>query len=158
VNGVPVGEHIPHEEVPIPGRATLPEGSGSIIVVVATNAPLLSHQCARLAQRAGLGIARTGGAGENSSGDMFVAFSTANEVPENGTFGPGAGHRILDVAMLENAAIDPLFYAVIEATEEAILNALLQAETMTGRDGVTAYAVDERRVTEILSSYGRGPV
>jgi D-aminopeptidase len=154
VNGVPVGEHIAHEDVPVPGRATPPEGSGSIIVVVATDAPLLPHQCARVAQRAGFGIARTGGAGENASGDMFVAFSTANEVPDNGT---AAGNRILDVAMLENAAIDPLFYAVIEATEEAILNALLQAETMTGRDGVTAYALDEHRLTEILSRYGRGP-
>jgi D-aminopeptidase len=156
VNGVPVGEHITHEEVPIPGRATAPEGSGSIIVVVATDAPLLPHQCARLAQRAGLGIARTGGAGENSSGDLFVAFSTANEVPDHEN-GPGDGHRILDVAMLDNAAIDPLFYAVIEATEEAILNALLQAETMSGRDGVTAYALDGRRLIEILSRYGRGP-
>jgi D-aminopeptidase len=156
VNGVPVGEHIPHEDVPVPGRPTAPEGSGSIIVVVATDAPLLPHQCDRLAQRAGLGIARTGGAGENSSGDLFVAFSTANEVPDNEN-GPGVGNRILDVAMLENAAIDPLFYAAIEATEEAIVNALLQAETMTGRDGVTAYALDERRLTEILSRYGRGP-
>jgi D-aminopeptidase len=156
VNGVPVGEHIPHEDVPVPGRTTPPEGSGSIIVVVATDAPLLPHQCDRLAQRAGLGIARTGGAGENSSGDMFVAFSTANEVPDNEN-GPGVGNRILEVTMLENAAIDPLFYAAIEATEEAILNALLQAETMTGREGVTAYALDEHRLTEILSRYGRGP-
>jgi D-aminopeptidase len=153
VNGVPVGEHIPHEEVPVPSLVTPPEGSGSIIVVVATDAPLLPHQCARLAQRAGLGIARTGGAGENSSGDMFVAFSTANEVPANET---AMGHQTLDVAMLADAAIDPFFYAVIEATEEAIVNALLQAETMTGRDGVTAYTLDPRRLIEILSRYGRG--
>jgi D-aminopeptidase len=156
VNGVPVGEHITHQEVPVPGRAAAPapEGSGSIIAVVATDAPLLPHQCARLAQRAGLGIARMGGAGENSSGDMFVAFSTANQI--SGIETP-TERRSVDVAMLEDAAIDPLFYAVIEATEEAILNALLQAETMTGRDGVTAYALDPRRLIEILSMYGRGP-
>jgi D-aminopeptidase len=156
VNGVPVGEHIPHQEVPVPGRGAPvpPEGSGSIIVVVATDAPLLPHQCVRLAQRPGLGIARMGGAGENSSGDMFLAFSTANQVPPGET---PSDRRVIDVAMLDGAAIDPLFYAVIEATEEAILNALLQAETMTGRDDVTAYALDERRLVQILSTYGRGP-
>jgi D-aminopeptidase len=154
VNGVPVGEHIPHADVPVPGRPPASETSGSIIVVVATDAPLLPHQCARLAQRAGLGIARMGGAGENSSGDMFVAFSTANPVPAGDSVG---GQPTVPVTMLENAAIDPLFYAVIEATEEAILNALLAAETMTGRDGVTAYALDGRRLLEILSMYGRGP-
>jgi D-aminopeptidase len=85
---------------------------------------------------------------------MFVAFSTANQI--SGIETP-TERRSVDVAMLEDAAIDPLFYAVIEATEEAILNALLQAETMTGRDGVTAYALDPRRLIEILSMYGRGP-
>jgi D-aminopeptidase len=140
--------------VPVPGRAEPAEGSGSIIVVVATDAPLLPHQCARLAQRAGLGIARMGGAGENSSGDMFLSFSTANQVPPGET---PSDRRVIDVAMLDGAAIDPLFYAVIEATEEAILNALLQAETMTGRDGVTAHALDPSRLTEILTRYGRGP-
>jgi D-aminopeptidase len=158
VNGVPVGEHIPHAEVPVPGRPPAGgpsgEGAGSIIVLVATDAPLLPHQCIRLAQRAGLGIARTGGAGENSSGDMFVAFSTANVVP---TGDDPADGSIVEVRMLEDAAIDPLFHAVIEATEEAILNALLGAETMTGRDGVTAHALDERRLVEIMSMYGRGP-
>jgi D-aminopeptidase len=161
VNGVPVGRHISHAEVPVPGRdGGVPrrdpsEGSGSIIVVVATDAPLLPHQCARLAQRAGLGIARTGGAGENSSGDMFVAFSTANLIPSSEVPDPSRG--TLDVTMLDDAAIDPLFYAVIEATEEAILNALLQAETMTGRDGITAHALNEERLIELLAAYGHGP-
>jgi D-aminopeptidase len=152
VNGVPVGEHVPAAEVPLPGRAL--EGAGSIIAVIATDAPLLPHQCVRLAQRAGLGIARTGGAGENSSGDMFLAFSTANRVP--GGDDP-SGKGTVQVTMVENAGIDPMFYAVIDATEEAILNALLAAETMTGQGGVTAYALDERRLVEILSMYGRGP-
>jgi D-aminopeptidase len=152
VKGVPVGEHLSAAEVPLPGQA--PEGAGSIIVVIATDAPLLPHQCERLAQRAGLGIARTGGAGENSSGDMFLAFSTANRVPGRDN---ASGTGTVEVTMLENGAIDPLFYAVIESTEEAILNALLAAETMTGQAGVTAYALDERRLVEILSMYGRGP-
>jgi D-aminopeptidase len=161
VNGVPVGRHISHAEVPVPGRegegarGEPSEGSGSIIVVVATDAPLLPHQCARLAQRAGLGIARTGGAGENSSGDMFVAFSTANVIPSSEVPNPGRG--TLGVTMLEDGAIDPLFYAVIEATEEAILNALLQAQNMTGRDGITAHALDGQRLVELLEAYGRGP-
>jgi D-aminopeptidase len=156
VNGVPVGRHIPHAEVPVPGRdLPAPEGSGSIIVVVATDAPLLPHQCARLAQRAGLGIARMGGAGENASGDMFLAFSTGNQIRSSEAPNPSRG--TIEVNMLEDAAIDPLFYATIEATEEAILNALLGAETMTGRDGIIAHALDPRRLVELLAAYGRGP-
>jgi D-aminopeptidase len=151
VNGVPVGQHIPPTEVPIPGSP--PVGFGSIIVVIATDAALLPHQCDRLAQRAGLGVARMGGAGENSSGDLFVAFSTANQIPSTDA-GPAG---TVPVTMLDNGAIDPLFYAVIDATEEAILNALLAAETMTGRDGITAHALDQTRLVEILERFGRGP-
>jgi D-aminopeptidase len=147
VDGVPVRI----EDVPAP---TPPElaGAGSVIVIVATDAPLLPHQCRRLAQRAGLGIARTGGAGENSSGDGFLAFSTANRgrLPsdELGADPP----RVFQVEALADTYITPLFHGVIEATEEAVVNALLAAETMTGRDGVTAHALDHARLLAALGS------
>ena len=126
-------------------RGSAGSGGGSIIVLVATDAPLLPHQLDRLAQRAGLGIARLGGAGENGSGDIFIAFSTANRGLA------GGGTR--SVEMLGNDAIDPLFYATIEATEEAIVNAMLQAETMTGKAGATAYRLEP----ELLADLMRGP-
>jgi len=148
VEGVPVGEEIPHERIPICGHQDSP-GAGSIIIVVATDAPLLPHQCARLAQRAGLGVARTGGAGENGSGDIFLAFATGNR----GLGGEGAR----PVAMLANESINPLFYAVIEATEEAILNALLGAETLTGRGGKTARRLDPDLLVDVLRRAGRLP-
>jgi D-aminopeptidase len=147
VNGAPVGMAIPASEVPLPHDRG-DGGGGSIIVVVATDAPLLPHQCERLAQRAGLGVARMGGAGENSSGDLFIAFSTANADARIGA------ETIAQVGMLSNDSITPLFYAVIEATEEAILNALLAAETMVGRDGNTAYQLPPDRLTEVMAAYG----
>jgi D-aminopeptidase len=114
--------------VPMPERA--PEGTGSIIVVVATDAPLLPYQCNRVAQRAALGVARTGGAGENSSGDFMLCFATGNaKVAELDT-----------VRKLRDTEIDEIFYAAIDATEGAIVNALLHAETTTGRGGRTVYA------------------
>jgi D-aminopeptidase len=155
VNGVPVGEEIPASDVPLPWASAAP-GAGSIIVVVGTDAPLLPHQCERLAQRAGLGVARVGGAGEHSSGDLFLAFSTGNagrDLPEQGARTPPI--RRFDA--LADDHITELFYAVIEATEEAIVNALLAAETMTGRDGHTAHRLDPERLVEIMRRYGRAP-
>jgi D-aminopeptidase len=114
---------------------------------VATDAPLLPHQCDRLAQRAALGIGRTGGAGENSSGDLVLAFATGNRELS------GSGR--IAVTMLANDRIDPLFYAAIEATEEAIVNALLAAETMTGRDGVTVHALDEDALADVMRKWKR---
>jgi D-aminopeptidase len=146
IEGVPVGREIPHERIPIAG-VRRPPGSGSIIVVVATDAPLLPHQLDRLAQRAGLGVGRLGGAGENGSGDIFVAFSTSNR----GLYGSGAK----PVTMLGNDSIDPLFYATIEATEEAIVNSMLQAETMTGKRGATAHRLDPDLLVEIMGRAGR---
>jgi D-aminopeptidase len=143
IDGVPVGRLIGRERVPGAGAR---EGAGSIIIVVATDAPLLPHQCARLAQRAGLGVARTGGAGENGSGDIFVAFATGNR----GLAGEGTH----SVSMLDNGSIDPLFYATIEATEEAIVNALVAAETMIGKDGATAHRLDHDLLVEALRSAG----
>jgi D-aminopeptidase len=147
VGGLPVGRLLGADVVPVPGESA--GGAGSIIVVCATDAPLLPHQCTRLAQRCALGIARTGGAGENSSGDLMIAFSTAHpdlpgvELAESEAVAVG-------VDMLVDAHIDPLFDAAIEATEAAIVNALLAAETMTGRDGITAYALGAERLLDAL--------
>ena len=144
VAGVPVGREIP-DLMPQPG--VVPEG-GSIIVVVATDAPLLPHQLKRLARRAPLGIARVGGVGANGSGDIFLALSTAN---------PGAARRsgVAALEMLPNDRMDPLIRATVEATEEAVVNALVAAETMTGRDGNTVHAIPHDRLRDALRKYGR---
>ena len=121
---------------------------GSIIVVVATDAPLLPHQLKRLVNRVALGIARTGGFGGNGSGDIFVAFSTAN--PKTGNT-----DAIAKVDMLPNPRMNALFYATVQATEEAIVNALLAAETMTGADDFRVYAMPRDRVMAALKKFGR---
>ncbi|GAC1471549.1 MAG: P1 family peptidase [Chloroflexota bacterium] len=145
INGVAVGEHIGVGDVPLPGMDAT--GAGSIIVVVATDAPLLPLQCDRLANRAALGIGRTGGLGEDSSGDLVLAFATGNRLhapssePLNGP---------LEVRMLPNSALNPFFEVVVEATEEAIVNALVAAETMRGRDGGTAQAIPHERLRSIV--------
>jgi D-aminopeptidase len=160
VDGVHVGEEIPYEELPSAwdqeeaiGRAA----EGSIIVVVATDAPLLPHQLERMAQRAGLGIARVGGGGGNTSGDIFLAFSTANAGRMKSHKAGNAGEP-LAVEMLPDTSITPLFWGVIEATEEAILHALVAADTMVGRDGITARALPHDRLVEIMTKFGRRPV
>jgi len=140
VDGVPVGRFIGADVVPLPGPTALPSeaDSGSIIAIAATDAPLLPHQCARVAQRIGLGIARAGGAGGNSSGDLFLCFATANLLPSP------------QVRTFDDSHIDGLFHAVIEATEEAILNSMLAADTMTGSGGVTVHALPHDRLLEVL--------
>jgi D-aminopeptidase len=141
INGVSVGRALGADRIPLPPR---PAAGGSIIVLVATDAPLLPHQCRRLAQRAALGVGRTGGAGENSSGDFVLAFATGNAgLAEDG--------ETISVAMLANDRIDGLFYAAIEATEEAIVNALLAAETMTGKGG-TVHQLDPKLLAEIVGA------
>ncbi len=131
---------------PSPGRAE--DEQGSIIVVVATDAPVLPHQLKRIATRASLGIGRMGGYGGNSSGDIFVAFSTANASTANGT-------GVTQVGMLPNARINPLFYATVQATEAAILNAMLAAETMTGADDFRVHALPVDRLRAAMKKYGR---
>jgi D-aminopeptidase len=144
INGVPIGERIPPSRVPLPGVAS--PGEGSIIVVVATDAPLIPTQCDRLAQRAALGIGRTGGLGENGSGDLIIAFATGNRpVVVLDTPPP----LTVPVQMLQNIAINVLFEAVVEATEEAIINALVAAETMTGFAGRTAWRLPHEEVSGI---------
>ena len=159
VDGVPVGRHIPLSVLPSAWdeEASIARaGAGSIIVILGTDAPLLPHQLRRLAQRAGLGIARAGGAGNHSSGDIFLAFSTANA-------GRVASYKLeqpasaFEVEMLPDGAMTDLFWAAIEATEEAILNAMIAAETMTGRDGITAHALPHDALLEIMTRFGRGP-
>ena len=168
IDGVPIGEAIPTSDVPSPwdaamalaraagtGRAAA-SGAGSIIVILATNAPLLPHQCRRLAQRAGLGIARMGGIGSTGSGDIFIAFATGNRGLPEASPEPDA-RRVIDVRMVEDTRMTPLFQAAVEATEEAIVNALLTAGSMTGADGITAHGLDGERVIEIMARHGRGP-
>lgn len=121
---------------------------GSIIIVVATDAPLLPHQLERIVKRAALGLGRTGSIAGNGSGDIFVAFSTANPEAAGDT---GA----VALRMLPNGRIDPLFAATVQATEEAITNAMLAARTMTGADDVRAVALPHDRLREIMRKYGR---
>ena len=170
IDGVPIGEAIPTTDVPSPWDAAMARsraagtgghaapGAGSIIVVLATDAPLLPHQCERLAQRAGLGIARMGGIASTSSGDIFIAFATGNRgLPGAAPDGEPDPRQVLHVRMVEDARMTPLFQAAVEATEEAISNALLTAGTMTGADGITAHGLDGARVVEIMARHGRGP-
>src|SRR6267378_1587913 len=145
IAGVPVGQEIPDL---LPTRDTMPTARGSIIIVIATDAPLLPHQLKRVAKRASLGVGRLGGTGGNPSGDIFVAFSTAN---------PGAARpdANVSVTMLPNERIDPLFAATIQATEEAIVNAMVAAETMTGINGMRVYALPHDRLRAALRKYNR---
>jgi D-aminopeptidase len=171
IAGVPVGEEIPDLVGCIANTDPLPAGStrprcdspragaaideapeqGSIIVVVATDAPLLPHQLKRIATRVSLGIGRQGGFGGNSSGDIFIAFSTAN---------PRAwfdDQPVKDIKMLPNDQISPLFQATAQATEAAITNALLAAETTTGANDLRIYAMPVDRMMAAMKKYGRIP-
>ena len=143
VSGVPVGELVGADRVPLPER-DWDGGSGSIIVLIATDAPLLPGQCEQVARRAAFGIARTGGMGEHTSGDFALCFATGNR-------GLGATAAELPLRMLNNTRIDPLYEATIDAIEEAILNAMLAAPTMTGRDGNTVHALPHELLLEALS-------
>ena len=139
IGGVPVGR-----DIPAPGRAggDQPE-LGSIIIVVATDAPLLPHQLQRLARRASLGLARTGATSGNGSGDIFIAFSTANP-------GAASNESVAQVSMLSNARISALFSATVEATEEAIVNALVGADTMVGVDGRRIEALPHDKLRALM--------
>lgn len=159
VDGVPVGREIGHDMVPSAWEEEdriANAGSGSIIVILATDAPLLPHQCERLAQRAALGIARVGGGGEHSSGDLILAFANGN-AGRFESYKLEAATEPFDVRMVPEGSMTELFWSAIEATEEAILNALIAAETMTGRDGITAYALDHGLLADVMTRYGRGP-
>lgn len=156
VAGVPVGKEITDLN-PVQGNQSASitsnkfgnEGQGSIIVVVATDAPLLPHQLKRIVKRVSLGVGNVGGRGENSSGDIFIAFSTANADEASKDTG------IADIKMLPNEQINQIFWATAQATEEAIINALVAAETMKGYNGNIVYALPHDRLREILKKYNR---
>ena len=143
VSGVPVGKEIGDLQ-PLIHRGS--EKEGSILVVIATNAPVLPHQLKRIAKRAALGVARTGAVSTNSSGDLFLAFSTAVPVLVDGR---------QQWSTLENDDLDPLLASTVQATEEAIINALVAAQTMRGINGNTFYALPHERLREVLRKYNR---
>jgi L-aminopeptidase/D-esterase-like protein len=147
IAGIPVGREIESEDPYAFVPSDLTE-RGSIIVVVATNAPLLPHQLKRIARRVSLGIGRNGSIAGNGSGDIFIAFSTAN---------PGAsevGH-VVDVKMVPNDKLDPLFAATVQATEEAIVNAMVAAADMTGVDNHHVRALPHDQLRAVLAKYNR---
>jgi len=150
IAGAPVGKHLTDDAPITNGENPFKQDDGSLIVVIATDAPVLPHQLKRLAKRAVLGMARTGSMGGNGSGDIFLAFSTAN---------PGAMHPdamgISDIRTLSNDHLDPVLFASVLATEEAIINALVAAEDMTGHNAVNARALPHEKVLEVLSQYNR---
>lgn len=141
VDGHPVGRRIGFDLVPSPWEVE--RTTGSIIVIIATDAPLLPSQCKRLAQRATVGLARAGGVGHNSSGDIFLAFATGNHLPVG-----GSGPR--DITMVRQSHMNGLFAAAADSTEEAILNAICAAKTMTGHLGRTAHALPHDLLTAAI--------
>ena len=148
IAGVPVGKEIP-EPQPLTGSTqTFDSDSGSILVVVATDAPLLPHQLKRLLRRVPMGLARTGSIGGSGSGDLFLAFSTAHASPNTEA-------EVKQIPTFPLGAMNPLFAATIEATEEAIINALVAAETMTGIDNREVIALPHDRLRETLKKYNR---
>ncbi len=149
INGVPVGKHLTSDAPFTHGENPFRQDDGSLIVVLATNAPLLPHQLKRLAKRATIGMSRTGSLGGNGSGDIFLAFSTAN----HGAANPKDG--VASIEALSNEHIDPLLSTSTYATEEAIINALVAAETMTGRDSLTVNALPHAELQSIMKQYGR---
>ena len=148
IDGVPVGREIPADDVSTPWPN--PRGDGSIIIVVATDAPLLPNQCKRLAQRATIGLARVGGNGDNGSGDLFLAFSTGNR-----GLNPRDAIDPLPVRAYPNSAISDLFEAVADATQEAIVNALCMATATVGIAGRTSHALPLDRLQEVMRKYHR---
>ncbi len=159
IAGVPVGKEItgeePYAQLSVPSRPeSAPPGNeekgdvGSIIIVVATDAPLLPHQLKRIARRAALGLARTGSVSGNGSGDIFIAFSTANPKADDAP-GPNT------VQTVSTERISPLFEATVEATEEAIVNAMVGAKTMTGVNGRTVISLPHEKLQQVLRKYNR---
>jgi len=148
VGGLPVGaeldQQMPRASVQQPYR----EDVGSIIIVVATDAPLLPHQTQRLARRATMGLARTGSTSGNGSGDIFIAFSTANP-------NVAAAKSPVNVAMMPNDSLNPVFEGAVQAVEEAIVNAMVGAETMKGFNGNTVFALPHDKLREVLKKYNR---
>jgi D-aminopeptidase len=150
VAGVPVGQHLKDNTIWTSGENPFKQDDGSLIIIIATDAPLLPHQLKRLAKRASLGMARTGSLGGNGSGDIFLAFSTANP---NAALGDEQG--VASIRALSNNFIDPLLMASAYATEEAIINSMIAAEDMIGHKGLSAKALPHEELREILRQYNR---
>jgi len=147
IAGVPVGLEIP-EDAAYANTSFAQEDRGSIIVVVATDAPLVAHQLKRLAHRVSLGLGRNGSISGNGSGDIFIAFSTANS-------GAAKPDRLAQLTMLPNDQMNPLFEATVQATEEAVINAMVAAETMTGIENHQVIALPHDKLREVLKKYNR---
>jgi L-aminopeptidase/D-esterase-like protein len=147
IAGIPVGREIPSEDPYAFMPSDLAE-RGSIIVVVATNAPLVAHQLKRLARRVSLGLGRNGSISGNGSGDIFIAFSTANS-------GAAAVDHVVDLKMLPNDKLESVFSAIVQATEEAIINAMVAAETMTGIENHKVTAIPHDQLRAVLKKYNR---
>jgi L-aminopeptidase/D-esterase-like protein len=150
IAGVPVGRHLRDNSIWTSGENPFKQDDGSLIIIIATDAPLLPHQLKRLAKRASLGMARTGSLGGNGSGDIFLAFSTANP---NAARGDEKG--LASLQGLSNNFIDPLLMASAYATEEAIINSMIAANDMIGHKGVSAKALPHDKLVEIMKQYNR---
>jgi len=149
IAGVPVGEALTDDDPMLDFGIAAP-GSGSVIALAATDAPLFPHQCQALARRVTAGLARTGTSGSHFSGDLFLAFSTANP----GAFRPG-DHAMSRLEFVPWERLDPYYEAVVQATEEAVVNALVANEDMTGRNGHRSPALPRDRVTGLLAAADR---
>jgi D-aminopeptidase len=147
IAGIPVGREIPAEDASAFVPSDIAE-RGSIIVVIATDAPLVSHQLKRLARRVSLGLGRTGSISGNGSGDIFIAFSTANS-------GASKPEGLATVQMLANESLDPVFKATVEAVEESVVNAMVAAETMTGIDNHRVQGLPHDKLRAVLKKYNR---
>ncbi len=147
IAGISAGREIAADD-PYAGTPFVNDDHGSIIVVIATDAPLIAHQLKRLARRVSLGLGRNGSVSGNGSGDIFIAFSTAN--PSAGAVG-----HVVDLKMLPNEKIEPVFAATVQATEEAIINAMIAAETMTGIENHKVIALPHDQLRAILRKYNR---
>jgi len=150
IAGVPVGHHLKEQPVFTDGENPYSQESGSLIVVLATNAPLLPLQLKRIARRASLGMARTGSLGGNGSGDIFIAFSTANAGAAKGD-----EKGVADIHALDNEHLNPLFAASVLATEEAIINSMVAAEDLTGHNGLTVKALPHEELQGLMKRYNR---
>ena len=147
IGGLPIGEMYQTESTASLMNNSL-KGDGSIIIVIATDAPLLPHQLKRVARRATLGLGRVGSIARNGSGDIFIAFSTANKIIPSEEIS-------FDITMLDIDHINPIFQATVEATEEAITNALIAGEDMTGHLGRKVNAIDHQLLINILGQQNR---
>ena len=147
IAGVPIGKEIPEDRA-YSSASFADADRGSIIVVVATDVPLVAHQLKRLARRVSLGLGRDGSISGNGSGDIFIAFSTANS-------GAAAADHVVDLKMLPNDMIEPIFAATVQATEEAVINAMVAAETMTGIENHRVIALPHDRLRAVLKKYNR---